>query len=152
MFGGTLTYRTLTITAIGAVLLALTACSSYSGITAAHRTAEAKDDLPAGIRLAGPDMPSDFRLLREDSGVKYFVAESSDYKTACIAVYPVDKSDQWIAGCSDGITGDREVVTVSHIGQATTKLVTTGFDTRGLESEGWRKIHDNILVGAVPRP
>ena len=39
-----------------------------------------------------------------------------------------------------------------NLGQATTKFVTTGFDTRGLESEGWRKIHDNVLVGAVPRP
>ncbi|MCU1566975.1 MAG: hypothetical protein JWQ56_1912 [Pseudarthrobacter sp.] len=79
MFGGTLKYRTLTMTAIGAVLLALTACSSYSGITAAHRTAEAKDDLPAEVRLVDPDMPSDFRLLTEDAGVKYFVSESSDY-------------------------------------------------------------------------
>jgi hypothetical protein len=48
--------------------------------------------------------------------------------------------------------GDREIVTVSHIGQPTAKLVTTGFDTRALEAEGWRKIHDNVLVGSVSRP
>lgn len=97
-------------------------------------------------------MPSDFRLLTEDGGVKYFAAESSDHATACIVAYPLDKPDQWVSGCSDGIIGDREIVTVSHIGQPTVKFVTTGFDTRALESEGWRKVHANVLVGVVPRP
>ncbi len=97
-------------------------------------------------------MPSGFRFLTEDAGVKYYAAENSDHTTACMAVYPVDKPDQWFTGCSDAITGDREIVTVSHIGQPTVTLVTTGFDTRSLESEGWRKIHDNVLVGAVTRP
>lgn len=134
------------------VLLALAGCSSYPGITAVQRPAEAKDDFPAEIRNVDPDMPSDFRLLTEDGGVKYFAAESSDHSIACIAAYPFDKPDQWITGCSDRITGDREIVTIRHIGQPPVKLVTTGFDTRALESEGWRKIHTNILVGAVTRP
>jgi hypothetical protein len=145
-----LKYRVLMTTA--AVLLALAGCSSYSGITAVQRPAEAKDDFPDDILLSDPDMPSDFRLLTEDGGVKYFAAESSDHAIACIAAYPLDKPDQWVSGCSDGITGDREIVTVSHIGQPTVKFVTTGFDTRALESEGWRKVHANVLVGAVPRP
>ncbi|GAB3569432.1 hypothetical protein GCM10027405_32640 [Arthrobacter alkaliphilus] len=41
---------------------------------------------------------------------------------------------------------------LSHIGQPTVKLVTTGFDTRALESEGWRKVHPNVLVGRATRP
>ena len=75
-------------TSAAAALLVLAGCSSYSGISAVRRTAEAKDDLPAEIRSVDPDMPSDFRFLTEDSGIKYFAAESSDHATACIAAYP----------------------------------------------------------------
>lgn len=138
--------------AAAAALLLLTGCSSYSGIAAVQRSAEAKDDLPAEIRIVNPNMPSDFRFLTEDAGVKYYAAESADHATACIAVYPVDNPDQWGTGCSGGITSVREIVTVSRIGQPTVKLVTTGFDTRDLESESWRKVHDNVLVGTVTRP
>ncbi|PTT69986.1 hypothetical protein [Arthrobacter sp. HMWF013] len=145
-------YRVLTAAGAVAALLALTACSSYSGITAVQRASEARDDLPVEVRSVNPDMPSDYRLLTEDAGVKYFAAESPDHKTACIAVYPVDEPDQWTIGCADGIEDVREIVTVSHIGQPTAKLVTTGFDTRTLESEGWRKIHENVLVGTITRP
>ena len=143
--------RVLTATGVVAILLALTACSNYSGMTAVQRASESRDELPAEIRNANPDMPSDYRFLAEDAGVSYFAAESPDHTTACIAVYPVDKPDQWTVGCADGIKDDREVVTVSHIGQPTAKLVTTGFDTRALESEGWRKVHENVLVGGVSR-
>lgn len=139
-------------TAAVAVLLVLAGCSSYSGITAVQRPLEAKDDFPDEILRVDPNMPADFRLLTEDGGVKYFAAESSNHAIACVAAYPLEKPDQWVTGCSDGITGDREIVTVSHIGQPTVKFVTTGFDTRALESEGWRKVHANVLVGAVPRP
>lgn len=145
-------YRVLAAAGVVATLMALTACSNYSGITALQRASEARDELPVEIRNANPDMPSDYRLLTEDAGVKYFAAESPDHTTACIAVYPVDEPDQWTIGCADGIEDVREVVTVSHIGQPTAKLVTTGFDTRVLESEGWRKVHENVLVGGVSRP
>ncbi|MCF3138464.1 hypothetical protein LRQ04_04250 [Paenarthrobacter sp. AR 02] len=140
--------------AVALLLLAglLAGCSGYSGITTVQRPAEAKDALPAGIRSEKPDLPSDFRLLAEDNRVKYFAAESPERTTACIAAYPVDKPDQWMLACSDGITGEREIVTTSHMGQPTVKLVTTGFDTKALESEGWRKVHANVLVGAVANP
>ena len=138
--------------AVAALLLSLTACSGYQGITAVQREMDARDNLPATVRNANPDLPSDFRLLAEDAGVKYLAAESKDFTRACIAVYPVDQPDQWSIGCSEGITGDREIVTVSHTGQPTAKLVTTGFDTRALEAEGWRKIHDNVLVGSATQP
>ncbi|WP_147422494.1 hypothetical protein [Pseudarthrobacter phenanthrenivorans] len=105
--------------------------------------------MPATVQNSNPDLPSDFRLLTDDAGVKYFAAESEDFTRACIAVYPVDEPDQWAIGCSEGITGDREVVTVGHTGQPTAKLVTTGFDTSALESAGWRKIHDNVLIGGA---
>ena len=141
----------MTATAATALLL-MTGCSSYSGIAAVQRSAEAKDELPAQIRTVNPNMPTDFRFLTEDAGVKYFAAESADHTTACIAVYPVENPNQWGTGCSGGITSDREIVTVSHIGQPTVKLVTTGFDARNLESNGWRKVHDNVLVGTVTRP
>ena len=135
--------------AIAAAVLLLPACSGYRGIAAVHREVDARDSLPADVRNANPDQPSDFRLLVEDAGVKYFAAESEDFTKACIAVYPVDEPDQWSIGCSDGITNDREIVTVGHVGQPTAKLVTTGFDTRALEDSGWKKIHDNVLIGGM---
>lgn len=145
-------YRVSKSWAIAALLLSLTACSGYQGITAVHREMDAQDNLPATVRNSNPDLPSDFRLLAEDAGIKYLAAESQDFTRACIAVFPVDKPDQWAIGCSEGITGDREIVTVSHTGQPTAKLVTTGFDTRALEASGWRKIHDNVLVGSATQP
>ncbi len=141
----------MSVAAAGAVLL-LTGCSNYPGIAAVQRPAEAKDALPTHIRSEKADLPSDFRLLAEADGVKYFAAESPERTTACIAAYPVDKPDQWTLACSDGITGEREIVTTSHTGQPTVKLVTTGFDTKALEAEGWRKVHDNVWVGAVANP
>ncbi|MEV7455862.1 hypothetical protein [Pseudarthrobacter oxydans] len=144
--------RVFRTTAITALLLSLTACSGYQGITAVHREMDARDNLPAAVQNSNPDLPSDFRVLTEDAGVRYFAAESEDFTRACIAVYPVDKPDQWAIGCSEGITGDREIVTVNHTGQPTAKLVTTGFDTSALESGGWRKIHDNVLIGSATQP
>ncbi|MFJ6271197.1 hypothetical protein ACIQG8_14540 [Pseudarthrobacter oxydans] len=144
--------RVFRTTAITALLLSLTACSGYQGITAVHREMDARDNLPAAVQNSNPDLPSDFRLLTEDAGVRYFAAESEDFTRACIAVHPVDKPDQWAIGCSEGITGDREIVTVTHTGQPTAKLVTTGFDTSALESGGWRKIHDNVLIGSATQP
>ncbi|WP_232084897.1 hypothetical protein [Arthrobacter sp. SO5] len=135
----------------GVLLLSLAGCSSYPGIAAVHRVAEARDDLPAEIVRADADQPSNFRLLVEQSGVKYFVSESDDYMSACIAAYPIDEPQQWTLACSGGITNEREIVTSSHIGQPTVKLVTTGFDTRTLETEGWKKIHENVLVGSSTR-
>ena len=136
----------------GVLLLSLAGCSSYPGIAAVHRAAEPRDDLPAEIVNANQDQPSNFRLLVEQSGVKYFASESEDYMSACIAAYPIDEPQQWTLACSSGITNEREIVTSSHIGQPTVKFVTTGFDTRALETEGWKKIHDNILVGSSTRP
>ena len=65
--------------AIAAALLLLPACSGYQGIAAVHREVDARDNLPIDVRNASPDQPSDFRLLVEDAGVKYFAAESEDF-------------------------------------------------------------------------
>ncbi len=153
LFGGTLRYREMKSAAAAVALLLLAGLlAGCSGIAAVQRPAEAKDALPADIRSKDPEMPSGFRFLAEDDGVQYFAAESPERTTACIAAYPVDKPDQWMLACSDGITGEREIVTTSHMGQPTVKLVTTGFDTKALEAEGWRKVHANVLVGAVANP
>ncbi|WP_419200179.1 hypothetical protein [Paenarthrobacter nitroguajacolicus] len=69
-------------TAAVAALLVMTGCSSYAGIAAVQRTAEAKDDFPAEVESLDPKMPSDFRFLIEDAGVKYFAAEGSDHTSA----------------------------------------------------------------------
>ncbi|GAA2853199.1 hypothetical protein [Paenarthrobacter ilicis] len=142
-------HRLLLTVIAGTALVALTGCTSYTGIAAIQRAADARDDLPANVKSSDPDMPSNYRLLVEDADVRYLGAESQDHSVVCVAAVPALKPDQWVIGCSDGIINDREIVTVSHIGQPTVKLVTDNFDTQALESEGWRKIHSNVLVGRV---
>lgn len=81
----------LKIAAAAAVLMALAGCSSYARITAVQRPAEAKDDFSVEIRNVDPKMPFDFRFLTEDSGVKYFAAESSD--TPSPALPPINSTN-----------------------------------------------------------
>ena len=42
--------RVFRTTAITALLLSLTACSGYQGITAVHREMDARDNLPAAVQ------------------------------------------------------------------------------------------------------
>ncbi|MBT2514966.1 hypothetical protein [Arthrobacter sp. ISL-30] len=135
---------------MAAILLLLTGCSSYEGMEAFHREATSEDELPPEIKLGPEGDPSrdNFRLLSEHEGVKYYAGESDNFLTACLVVFPEDKPTQWIASCSQGVTGQREILTATGPDGSTTKLVTTGFDTKGLEAAGWRKIHENVLVGS----
>lgn len=139
----------LCVVVMAAIGLLLSGCSSYGGMAALHRPASVIDALPAELKFLerNPGSPKKFLLLSEDAGVKYFASESEDFTSACLAVYPLDKPAQWEVSCDNGVTGQREIVTVIGPDGRSVKLVTTDLDTAPLENQGWRKIHENILVG-----
>lgn len=142
-------YHVLCVVAMAAVGLLLSGCSSYGGMAALHRSAAASDVLPSELKFleTNSGSPKNFLLLSEDAGVKYFAYESEDFTSACLAVYPIDKPTQWHVSCEDAVTGEREIVTIIGQDGRSAKLVTTGLHTAALENNGWRKIHENILVG-----
>jgi hypothetical protein len=135
---------------MAAGLLFLSGCSSYEGVMALHRGKTSQDELPSELKFleTKAGSPKNFRLLSEDKGVKYFASESEDFTGACLALYPVNRPTQWHVSCSQGISADREIVTATGPDGASAKFVTTGFDTGTLEKTGWRKIHENILLGS----
>ena len=134
------------ITAIG---LLLNGCSSYGGMAALHRPSSVIDELPSELTFLEKNVssPKNFLLLNEDARVKYFAYESEDFTSACLAVYPLDKPAEWQVSCDDTVTGEREILTVIGQDGRSAKLVTTDLDATPLENQGWRKIHENILIG-----
>jgi len=128
--------------ALGAVLL-LGACSNAAGIKALDRPATAEDALPESFAV--DEFDGQTRLLATHDGVKYFGARGKDAGTACIAaVLETDPKDAW-AACGP-FSSDPVIVTTSGKDGTETKLVRDGFDSKKLESEGWTRIHDNLLI------
>jgi outer membrane murein-binding lipoprotein Lpp len=129
----------------GAAVL-LSGCSGQVGLKALDRASTPDDKLPAGVTLQNDMNADSVRLLATKDGVKYFAAENADATIACVAVVPPGDAPRWIAGCGSLNTSGR-IVEVSGLGGApSTTLVADGFDTRKLESGGWTKVADNILV------
>jgi hypothetical protein len=132
------------IICIGA-MLSLSACSSHTGIQALERQPVPGDELPAGVDLEDTINRDSSRLLATHEQVRYFVAASPDSSEGCIIVVPPGADPRWFAGCS--LLGATDViVTASTTPGNSATLVRDDADTRALESEGWFRIHDNILI------
>lgn len=129
--------------ALGAALL-LGGCSNAAGISALDRDATAEDALPGGFSAEGEAAPETTRLLVTHDGVKYFVG-AKDSGGTCLFVVPETNPGLGVAGCKESPTTGGEVLTVSGRVSPTT-LVTDGFDSKKLESDGWTRIHENLLV------
>ncbi|MDJ0318566.1 hypothetical protein, partial [Arthrobacter antibioticus] len=84
------------------------------------------------------------RLLATRDGVRYFVAESDDSKTACLAVVPPGEPPSWFVGCGPN-TGTGQIVESAGAGVSSARLLADGSDTAKLEP-GWTKVTENILV------
>lgn len=82
-------------------------------------------------------------LAAEAGGKKYFLGRSADGKNTCLIAVPADPT-LWNSGCSDATEG--ELLRTSGPDQVTAILVADGYNTTELESSGWAKIQDNILV------
>jgi hypothetical protein len=132
--------------ALGAVLL-LGGCSNASRVGALDRDATAEDALPGGFSAEGEAAPEATRLLTTHDGVKYFVS-AKDASGTCLFVVPETNPGLGVAGCKESPTTGGEILTASGQDRSETKLVTDGFDSKKLESDGWTRIHENLLVKA----
>ena len=131
----------LAVAFAGALLLG--GCSNAAGIKALDRDATAEDALPEGF--AFEELAEQPRLLATRDGVKYFVARGRTAGTACVVALPEsDSKDGW-AGCGP-FSSDQVIVTTSGKDGTSTQLVRDGFDSKKLESEGWARVHENLLI------
>jgi len=83
----------------------------------------------------------------EDDGRKFFAAQSSDGAQACLAVVNVNQQVTDYAGCAAAAgSSSNKIVTVSGTDKRPAVLVPDYADAVQLESEGLRRIHQNVYV------
>lgn len=135
--------------AVLAVPMLLGGCSGDSyRISALEAPAGPSDVLPdTELRFPVRIDEETVRLLVEDDGRQYFAAESVDRAQACVAVFSVEKQFGGYAGCGDAkaSTANRIAAVDGPDGKSTT-LVRDNADTERLESEGFRRVHQNVYV------
>ena len=103
--------------------------------------------MPDGISLSGTQVKGEnARLLAEKDGVKYFAAKADATNEACVVIVPDTDPSLWVAGCGSLMNSGREVVTVNNATGKSAVFVDDGIDTKQWESEGWTKVHDNVLI------
>ena len=122
----------------------LSACSSHTGIAALERPPVTADALPAEVMLVDNIDRDSARLLTTHEQIRYFTAASPGTTDACIIVFPSGVDSQWVAGC--GLLGSTDIIVTASIGAKAATLVRDDADTRVLESEGWTRIHENVLI------
>jgi hypothetical protein len=139
----------LSIIAAMGVAILLAGCSTPAGLKAFQRDATADDQLPAGIDV--PDNPKmeEVRLLANADGIRYYAAQAEGSGLTCLLKVPEDTAAISIAGCG-GSTVAGQIITISGVDGSAATLVTDGFETTELEAQGWRKVHENVLVATVP--
>jgi hypothetical protein len=139
-------YSVPLITAVLGAAILLGGCSAPSRLKALDRQAAAEDKLPQGVTFAATEVSTDnARLLASQDGVKYFAAKNENTYEACLVIAPEDDTSLWVAGCSSYARGG-EVVKVKGPTGISAVLVTDDTDTGQLQSEGWTKVHDNVLA------
>jgi hypothetical protein len=141
--------RIFTVAICIGAMLQLSACSGHTGIQALERQSTPSDVMPTEIELADTVDKESSRLLTTHEQVRYFVAASPDSSEGCIIVVPPGADPQWFAGCSALGASDVIVTASTMPGNISASLVRDDADTRTLESEGWTRIHDNILIPSV---
>lgn len=135
---------------IAAVLAAgvlLGGCTAQSGIKALDRQATAEDRMPDGFTFSGTQVKAESaRLLAEKDGVKYFAAKADATHEACVVIVSDAYPSVAASGCGSLMNSGREVVTVHNATGKSAVLVEDGIDTKQWESEGWTKVHENVLI------
>lgn len=132
------------VAAAGIAILLLSGCSGQTSIKALDRDATADDALPAFVTAPNPANTETARLLATRDGVRYFVSESDDSLTACLAIVPPGDSPSWHMGCGSN-NGSDTIVELYGEGGAVATLLADDADTGKIEA-GWTKIADNILI------
>ncbi|WP_045729349.1 hypothetical protein [Pseudarthrobacter chlorophenolicus] len=135
--------------AVLTVPLLLGGCASDGyGIDALKAPAGPEDVLPYDANFLEQVDPATLRFLVEDDGRKFFAAQSSDGAQACLAVVNVNQRVTDYAGCAVAAgSSSNKIVTVSGTDKRPAVLVPDYADAVQLESEGLRRIHQNVYVG-----
>lgn len=115
-----------------------------AGFKALERTATSADQLPPEVDLGGIEL-GEVLLVAERNGKKYYLGQAGKGAHGCLIT--VLEGGAWYSGCSDATEG--HLLTSSGPDQVPAMLVADGFDTRDLESHGWTKIADNVLVAGA---
>jgi hypothetical protein len=131
------------------LLLPLGACSSHTGIRALETQSTPADVLPTGVELDDTVDAESSRLLTTHKQVRYFAAASHDSSVGCIIVVPPGTDPQWFAGCGGMGAADLIVTASTMPSNMSASLVRDNADTRTLESQGWTRMHENILIPSV---
>lgn len=128
--------------------IGLAGCSAPAGLKALDREATAEDKLPESMSLTGVDLNVDagtVRLLATDDGVRYFAARGSTAGTVCLIVAPEAVPERWRAACGGAAT-DEEILALTGVDGSTTKFIRDGVDASQPKYEGWKQIHENVLI------
>ncbi len=141
---------TATIALLTAPFLLVGCASDGYGIAALKVPAGPKDVIPEGVNLPFLEQvdAATLRFLAEDDGRQYFAAQSTDGAQACLAVLHVDQQVTDYAGCAVAAgSSSNRIVTVSGQDRRSAVLVRDNADTAQLESEGLKRVHQNVYVG-----
>jgi hypothetical protein len=134
------------ITAVIGTTILLGGCTAPPGLDALDRRATAQDKLPEGVNFQGTEVTTESaRLLTSVDGVMYFASKNEKTHEACLVIAPDAGPSLWVAGCSSFAQGG-EVITVKGPTGISAVLVTDGADIGQLQSQGWTKVHDNVLT------
>jgi len=130
--------------AIGIALM-LGGWSAPAGLAVFQREAVARDQLPAEAASAENPKLENSRLLVEADGVRYYAAQGENRMLTCLVAVSDAGPGSFIGGCGRSMATGQIVSISGQVGKSAT-LVTDGFETKELVAQGWRKIHQNVLV------
>ncbi|QDY90685.1 hypothetical protein E7Y32_11040 [Arthrobacter sp. UKPF54-2] len=128
------------------IALMLGGCSAPAGLAVFQRDAAAADQLPAEAATAENPKLENARLLAEADGVRYYAAHGDNRTLTCLIAVSEAKPGSFLGGCGSSMTTG-QIVSVSGLDGMSATLVTDGFETKEFEAQGWRKTHQNVLVG-----
>lgn len=138
-----------------ATALALTSCTpAPPEISALLREATPADHLPEDVAMGEltQEELEGVRLLATHRGIRYFVGQSDDKTTTCIAILPDGQPSSWLAGCGQAINSQQEILRADMPGIVSVVLVPDNYDTSGLRQSGMQQIQENIVIGRTPTP
>ncbi|WP_426764020.1 hypothetical protein ACP3TD_16270 [Pseudarthrobacter sp. 1G09] len=136
-----------TVAVLAAPLLLGGCASDGYGLDALKAPAGPEDTFPYDANFLEQVDRTTLRFLVEDDGRKFFAAQSSDGAQACLAVVNVNQQVTDYAGCAAAAgSSSNKIVTVSGTDKRPAVLVPDYADAVQLESEGLRRIHQNVYV------
>lgn len=132
------------VTVAGIAIVMMSGCSSDTGIKALEREATPEDALPTFVTVQEPANPDTARLVATHEDTRFFILQSDDKKTACLAAIPPGNNPNWQLGCGQN-NGPGEIFEMDAAGGAKATLLADGSDT-GKVKTGWTQISDNVLI------